>query len=288
MINELQHPDLEDYNALLESALAEDIGTGDVTSLATVPEKALCRGIVFAKQAAMVCGAQIARQVFERVDAQITVDILTPDGTGVEPGQNVLEISGPARAILTAERTALNFLQHLSGVATQTRGYVEKIAHTKAKLLDTRKTLPGWRKLQKYAVTCGGGTNHRLGLYDLVLIKDNHLKLMNLESPGDFSVAVARARKIFPHLKVQIEAETPDEVQKALAAGADIILLDNMSCEKMRECVQSTQGRALLEASGGVDLTTIQEIAQTGVDFISVGALTHSVRAVDFSLELII
>jgi len=277
----------KEYRMILEAALAEDIGSGDVTSIATVPENALCEGVIFAKEEAIICGTQIAQEVFKQVDGKITVEIITPDAQIAPEGWEVLRIKGPARGILTAERTALNFLQHLSGIATLTHKYMEQIAHTKARLLDTRKTLPGWRKLQKYAVACGGGTNHRIGLYDLVLVKDNHLKLMNRENPGDFSVAVARARNLFPGLKVEIEAESFQEFQHALDAGADIILLDNMTCEQMSKCVVSAGGRCKLEASGGVNLQTVKQIAETGVDFISVGALTHSVRAVDLSLELI-
>ncbi|MDK3155774.1 carboxylating nicotinate-nucleotide diphosphorylase, partial [Kamptonema cortianum] len=212
----------EDYKEILEMALTEDIGSGDVTSLSVVPENANCAGVIFTKEAAMVCGAQIARETFLQVDPAIQVTVLIPDGQMARAGQEVIRLSGPARGILTAERTALNFLQHLSGVATETRRYVDKIAGTHARLLDTRKTLPGWRKLHKYAVACGGGTNHRMGLHDLVLIKDNHLKLMNRHTPGDFSAAVARARSLYPALKIEIEAETPDEVRQALAAGADI------------------------------------------------------------------
>ncbi len=278
--------ELQDYLPVLEAALAEDIGSGDVTCLATVPENAICSGLIFAKQNALVCGVQIARAAFEKVDSRIKVEVLAGDAQMIQSGQSVLRVRGPARGILTAERTALNFLQHLSGIATETKKYADKIAGTRARLLDTRKTLPGWRKLQKYAVACGGGVNHRIGLYDMVLIKDNHLKLMNREHPGDFSAAVARARGLFPGLKIEIEAETIDEVRLALAAGADIILLDNMTCGQMRECVTLAAGRALLEASGGVTLDTVEQIARTGVDFISVGALTHSVRAIDFSLEL--
>ena len=190
-----------------------------------------------------------------------------------------------ARAILTAERVALNFLQRLSGVATITRLFVDAVAGTNARILDTRKTTPGWRRFEKYAVACGGGQNHRFGLFDMVLIKDNHLAALREEKPNAIAAAIARSRQAYPNLKVEVEADQLDQVQQAVEAGADIILLDNMSLEDLRGAVKLVQGRSKLEASGGVNLNTVRSIAETGVDFISVGALTHSARAVDIGLD---
>jgi nicotinate-nucleotide pyrophosphorylase (carboxylating) len=197
----------------------------------------------------------------------------------------MLKVSGPARALLTAERVALNFVQRLSGVATLTAKYVAAIGGTAAHILDTRKTTPGWRRFEKYAVTCGGGRNHRLGLFDLILIKDNHLAALRNERPNAIAAAVQRARSAYPDLKVEVEADTLDQVEQAIAAGADLILLDNMPPPVLRKAVERVAGRAKTEASGGVNLETARAIAETGVDFISVGALTHSARAVDIALD---
>jgi nicotinate-nucleotide pyrophosphorylase (carboxylating) len=197
----------------------------------------------------------------------------------------LLQLCGPARALLTAERVALNFVQRLSGIATLTARFVDAIRGTNAEILDTRKTIPGWRRFEKYAVSCGGGRNHRMGLYDMVLIKDNHLAALRAERGGAVAAAIQRSRKAYPNLKVEIEADTLEQVDEALAAGADLILLDNMNPAQLRDAVQKCKGRARTEASGGVNLESVRAIAEAGVDFISVGALTHSARAVDIGLD---
>jgi nicotinate-nucleotide pyrophosphorylase (carboxylating) len=210
---------------------------------------------------------------------------LARDGDRLRPGATLLEISGPARAVLTAERVALNFVQRLSGVATLTTQFVETIRGTRAKILDTRKTTPGWRRFEKYAVLCGGGRNLRVGLYDMVLIKDNHLAALREAKPNAVAAAVQRARQKFPQLKVEVEADTLKQVEQAVVAGADFILLDNMTLAQLRRAVKLVAGHAKTEASGGVNLRTVRAIAETGVDFISVGALTHSAPAVDIGLD---
>jgi nicotinate-nucleotide pyrophosphorylase (carboxylating) len=210
---------------------------------------------------------------------------LVKDGQRVSGGEILLKISGPARAILSAERVALNFVQRLSGVATLTALFVEAIKGTPAQILDTRKTTPGWRRFEKYAVTCGGGHNHRLGLFDLVLIKDNHLVALRGAQPNAIAAAIQRAREKYPQLKIEVEADTLEQAEQGAAAGADIILLDNMNPVQLRLAVQKIKGRAKTEASGGVNLAGVQSIAKTGVDFISIGALTHSARAVDMGLD---
>ncbi len=207
------------------------------------------------------------------------------DGQPANAGQELLRVTGPARAILTAERVALNFVQRLSGVATLTAQFVTAIKGTGAKILDTRKTTPGWRRFEKYAVTCGGGHNHRLGLHDMILIKDNHLAALRHELPNAIAVAVQRARAQYPQLKIEVEADTLEQAEQAAAASVDFILLDNMNLDQLRAAVGQVRGHAQTEASGGVNLGTVRAIAETGVDFISVGAITHSARAVDIALD---
>lgn len=265
-------------------ALAEDIGRGDLTSHYFVGTERRCARI-FAKEPAIVAGAETAAEVFRRVDPQIEVTIIRASGGRVEQGQTVLEINGTVRSILTAERVALNFLQRLSGVATLTRRYVDAIAGTKTRILDTRKTTPGLRALEKAAVVAGGGLNHRFGLFDMVMVKDNHLAAdTDLEHLQE---AIRRCRAEHPGVRIELEADTLDQVRRFLTLmGVDVILLDNMRAEEMAEAVQFGAGRVQFEASGGVNLETVAEIAATGVDFISVGALTHSPRAIDYSLEL--
>jgi nicotinate-nucleotide pyrophosphorylase (carboxylating) len=241
--------------------------------------------VVLAKAAGVVSGVEVARFVFQRYDPRIGFDALVADGAAVTPGTELATVSGPARSLLTAERTALNLLQRLSGVATATARYVKAIEGTKARIVDTRKTTPGLRQMEKAAVLHGGGANHRFGLADGVLIKDNHLAA--ILGPDRVGKAVRQARAGAPHtLRIEVEVTTLDELDEALAAGADIVLLDNMSDEEMAEAVRRTNGRALLEASGGVTLERVRSIAETGVDLISVGALTHSAPALDISLEL--
>jgi nicotinate-nucleotide pyrophosphorylase (carboxylating) len=266
-------------------ALGEDRGPADLTSLATVPEDCEAEAVIFPKEAAILAGMPVAEQVFTEEDARIQFTALAEDGAKLDPGTRVLRVRGPGRAILTAERTALNFLQHLSGIATETRRYVEAVEGTGAQILDTRKTVPGLRHLEKYAVKCGGGTNHRMGLYDQFLIKDNHLLLMG--GTGGLREAVERARALSPDLKIEVEADTLEQVREIVSLGVDIILLDNMSNEQLSQAVALVAGRARTEASGNMTLERVRSVAETGVDYISVGALTHSVRAIDFSLEIV-
>ncbi|MED1954490.1 carboxylating nicotinate-nucleotide diphosphorylase [Brevibacillus centrosporus] len=266
----------------IEEWLHEDLGFGDITTMSTIPEGEQGIGILYAKESGIVAGLQIAQQVFETVDPELTFTAKVEEGARVEYGQQIAEVSGSVRSILSGERLALNLMQRLSAIATKTNEYVQAVAGTKARVVDTRKTTPGMRFLEKYAVRVGGGHNHRFALYDAVMIKDNHIK-----GAGGIAQAVAAARAAIPHtMTVEVEAESLGQVQEALDAGADIIMLDNMSNEQMVEAVQLIDGRAIVEASGGVNLDTIGSIAKTGVDIISVGALTHSVKAFDISLDL--
>ncbi|MBT8036201.1 MAG: carboxylating nicotinate-nucleotide diphosphorylase [Verrucomicrobiae bacterium] len=271
---------------LIDLALREDIGSGDVTSLYFVPEDRVSHSSIHAKAPGVIAGMAVAMEVFRRVDPGLQMKQLLKDGDEVKPGDHVLEIGGSARSILTAERVVLNFLQRLSGVATQARQFVARVEGTKAKVLDTRKTTPGWRALEKMAVAAGGGTNHRMGLYDRAMVKDNHLVTQNkLEV---LQAAIHRLNADQPDVKIELEADTLEQVEDFLKlSGVDFILLDNMSNETMKRAVAMRgESGPLLEASGGVNLNTVAGIAQTGVDFISVGALTHSVMALDLSLEI--
>lgn len=275
-------PDLLDVaRPLIKLALAEDIGPGDVTSQSLVGENEVGRGIILAKAHGVIAGLPIAQTVFREVDPRIEFTPLAQDGEPVAPGNPVAEVSGPLRGILSAERTALNFLSRLSGIATFTERFVAAVANYKAVILDTRKTTPGWRQLEKYAVRCGGGRNHRLGLFDMVLIKDNHIAAV-----GSLRAAVERVRKARINLPIAVEVRTLGELEEALALGVDRVLLDNMDLPTIQEAVRIVGGRVPLEASGGVTLDNVAEIAATGVDYISVGALTHSAPALDLSLEL--
>jgi nicotinate-nucleotide pyrophosphorylase (carboxylating) len=269
----------------VRAALAEDIGSGDVTTLATVPAAARSAAGMNARESLVVAGLEFAVMAFRQLAPKIQIKRFSRDGQRVKTGDPLLKISGSSRAILSAERVALNFVQRLSGVATATAQFADAIKGTKAKILDTRKTTPGWRRFEKFAVACGGGKNHRVGLFDMVLIKDNHLAALRNEKPNAIAAAVARARKKFPKLKVEVEADTLAQVAQAADAGTDIILLDNMPPAQLRQAVKIIRGRAKTESSGGVNLKTVRAIAQTGVDFISVGALTHSARAVDIGLD---
>ena len=269
----------------VHAALAEDIGGGDVTTLATVPVAARSVAYMNARQPLVVAGLEFARCAFRELSAKIQVTKMARDGRRVRAGEPLLKISGSSRAILGAERVALNFVQRLSGVATLTAQFADAVRGTGARILDTRKTTPGWRRFEKYAVVCGGGKNYRLGLYDQVLIKDNHLVALRDEKPNAIAAAVARARAKFPGLSVEVEADTLVQVAQALDAGADIILLDNMTSSQLRAAVKLVRHRAKTEASGGVSLKTVRAIAATGVNFISVGAITHSAPAVDIGLD---
>jgi nicotinate-nucleotide pyrophosphorylase (carboxylating) len=269
----------------VQLALAEDIGSGDATTLATVPESAVAAAVLRAREPLVVAGLAFAEAAWLELSSQVKIERLARDGQSVKAGEILLRVSGPARALLSAERVALNFLQRLSGIATLTARFVDAIQGTRAQILDTRKTTPGWRRFEKYAVACGGGKNHRLGLFDMVLIKDNHLVALQNEKPDAIAAAVARAREKFPQLKIEIEADTLEQAGQAAGAGADRILLDNMNPVQLGLAVQKINGRAQTEASGGVTLANVQAIAGSGVDFISVGALTHSARAVDMGLD---
>lgn len=279
------HPSVD---RLIAAALEEDIGPGDLTSLYFVPEERVACGFIVAREAGVLSGTDVAEEVFRRVDERIDVELLLEDGAQVSEGAYVMRVAGPARSLLTAERTALNFLQRLCGVASATRRYVDAIRGTGAEVLDTRKTLPGWRWLDKRAVVHGGGTNHRMGLFDRVMVKDNHLvaegRLDELQS------AILRLKAEHPGVGVELEADSIDQVRAFLALeGVDFLLLDNMSGAELREAV-ALRGERLqprLEASGGVTLETIRGIAETGVDFISVGAITHSVKAMDLALDFV-
>lgn len=271
----------------VKAALAEDVGSGDVTTLATVPAGARSTALMRAREPLTVAGLAFAEVAFRSLSSQVKITRVARDGQKAKPGATLLKISGPSRALLSAERVALNFVQRLSGVATATAQYADLILDTKAKILDTRKTTPGWRHFEKYAVKCGGGRNYRIGLYDMVLIKDNHLMAVRNAKPNAIAAAVARARAKFPKLQVEVEADTLEQVAQAADAGADIILLDNMPPAMLRAAVKIVRGRAKTEASGGVNLKTVRAIAKSGVDLISVGAITHSARAVDIGLDFV-
>ncbi|PAW75629.1 MAG: nicotinate-nucleotide diphosphorylase (carboxylating) [Verrucomicrobia bacterium Tous-C9LFEB] len=266
-------------------ALGEDRGPADITSLAAVPAEAQSTARIVTRQACVLAGLPVAQAIFLEEDASLKITMRAQDGDTLKPGDVALEVSGSARSLLTAERTALNFLQQLSAVATRTRQFVDAVTGTKAKILDTRKTIPGLRALQKYAVLCGGGQNHRMGLYDMFLLKDNHLALMG--APGNWGKAIAAARALEPSAKVEVEADTLDQVRAIAPLGVDIILLDNMSLDEMRAAVEIIAGRALSEASGNMNLERVRAVAETGVDFISVGALTHTITSIDLSLEIV-
>lgn len=269
------------FQELIDQALKEDIGTGDL-STRILPEDLTGLAKLYAKQEGVVAGLWLVEQVFQRVDPRIQVHRLVKDGDIVKVGGVVLELIGPFSSILQGERTALNFLQHLSGIATATKRAVDKVAGLSVNIVDTRKTLPGWRALQKYAVRVGGGQNHRFGLYDAVMLKDNHLAAV-----GGLTEAVERIRDHVGHMvKIEVECESLDQVKEAVACGVDVIMLDNMKIEEMREAVQYIDRRAIVEASGGMKEERLREVAETGVDLISIGALTNSVKALDFSLDL--
>ncbi len=275
----------DEIQQAVRAALAEDIGTGDVTTLATVPDSAtLCVEMV-AREPLVLAGLAFAETAFRELAPALLLNPHKTDGQQCIRGEKLLRVQGSARAILTAERVALNFVQRLSGVATLTSQFAALVSGTRAQILDTRKTTPGWRRFEKYAVQCGGGRNHRVGLFDLVLIKDNHLAALREAQPSAIAAAVQRARAAYPALQIEVEADTLEQVRQAAAAGADIILLDNMTLAQLSEAVRLVGGQAKTEASGGVNLQTVRAIAETGVDFISVGAITHSARAVDIALD---
>jgi len=270
-----------EFDAIIDAALREDMPEGDITSEGIIPADARSEAIFLAKEDGILAGLAIARRVFEKIDSAVEVTEKIQDGAAFRKSDILACVEGPTIALLKGERTALNFLQRLSGIATVTRRFVDAVQGTKAKILDTRKTTPGLRLLEKYAVKAGGGTNHRLSLSDMVLIKDNHLRYV-----GSVAEAVRRARAaIRPGVRIEVEAADLSQVRDALAAGADMIMLDNMTLELMSEAVTLVAGRVPLEASGNMSLDRVRAVAETGVDFISVGTLTHSARAIDISLE---
>ncbi|OGN97347.1 MAG: nicotinate-nucleotide diphosphorylase (carboxylating) [Chloroflexi bacterium RBG_13_51_36] len=271
---------------IIDRALAEDLGRGDITTEALISGDRQGTGFIAAKQEGILAGTNVAKQVFHRVDPELKVEVLLEDGARVKPGSKVARVSGSIASILKAERTALNFLQRLSGIASETNCYVEAVKGLSVRIMDTRKTTPSLRSLEKHAVKAGGGENHRMSLGDGILIKDNHLAA--LRSQGlDIKGTIARARQNAPQrMVVEVEVGTVSEALEAVDGGADIVMLDNMNLEDMRKAVKSIHGRALIEASGGITLENVRAVAETGVDLISIGALTHSVRALDISLEL--
>lgn len=274
---------------LVRQALAEDLGSGDATTTALIPEDLCLRGALRPRSACVVAGLPVCRAVFNELDRRIRLHVVCDEGQWCEANHDIAIVEGPARAILSAERTALNFLQRLCGIATTTHTFARELQGTRVKLLDTRKTTPCLRFLEKYAVRVGGGENHRIGLFDKILIKDNHREVMRLKGVGGIGEAVARCRQVYPNLEVEVEADTLDEVRAALEAGADWVMLDNMSVELMRQAVamrHQINSQVLLEASGGMTYERMPAVAETGVDFISVGALTHSARSVDIGLDI--
>ncbi len=279
--------DWQRIDHLIDLALEEDLPAGDITTEAIIPEEELARAVFQAKQEGVLAGIEVAARVFHRLDPEVEFVKRLEDGQEFEPGQVLAEVSGRAVSLLKGERTALNFLQRLSGVASLTRLFVEAIRGTRARILDTRKTTPGWRQLEKYAVRMGGGTNHRMSLSDMMLIKDNHLR-----QAGGITSALKKAKEYLqarslPEVKIEVEATSLDEVLEALDNGADWIMLDNMAVDEIRAAVELVSGRVPLEASGRVNLQNVRELALTGVDYISVGALTHSFKSADISLEFL-
>ncbi|MDZ7830719.1 MAG: carboxylating nicotinate-nucleotide diphosphorylase [Desulfobacterales bacterium] len=267
---------------LIELAIIEDIGPGDITTAALPDRPSSGEGVILAKEPVVIAGLEAARRVFERIDPKVAFSALASDGDEAPAGQEIARVAGDFRSLLMAERIALNFLQRLSGIATHVRGYVRELAAKPVRLVDTRKTIPGWRALEKYAVRMGGAANHRMGLYDGILIKDNHIAAF-----GDIRTAVASARQAASHLlKVEIEVSSLNQVQEALAAGADVIMLDNMSDTDIRQAVSEIKGRASIEVSGRVSRSSLQSLADMGVDIISVGALIHAARFVDLSMRI--
>ena len=272
--------DPEAYRDLVRRALAEDVGSGDVTTSATVPAEATGHGVFVARSSCVVAGLDVVQEVFRQIDAGASFTARCADGEGRESGAILAGVRAQAGSLLTAERTALNFLQYLSGIATMTRAFVDA-AGGRLTVLDTRKTTPTLRQLAKYAVRCGGGSNHRFGLYDGVLIKDNHIRLA-----GGIAAAVGRVRQASPGLPVEVETQTLTEVDEALAAGADVIMLDNLDVDQMRTALARIAGRARVELSGNMTLERVRQIAPLGADYVSVGALTHSAPAADISFEI--
>lgn len=271
--------------AIIKLALDEDVGTGDVTTESLVDPAAVATGEIISRAECRVAGGPVAEAVLKAVCPDVVCETIVPDGCDVEKGGTVLKFRGPAKAILIAERTALNFMQRMCGIATMTRSFTRVVEDLGTMILDTRKTTPGLRFLEKYSVACGGGTNHRFGLFDRVLMKDNHRKLWAGNNPGRLDLAVLEARKHYPDVMVEIEVESLDELRSALPGKPEWIMLDNMDCDMMREAVKINNHQAKLEASGGITMKNVRAVAETGVDAISLGCLTHSAPSVDLSLE---
>ncbi|MGE5404111.1 MAG: carboxylating nicotinate-nucleotide diphosphorylase [Candidatus Saccharibacteria bacterium] len=268
---------------IIKRALKEDIGYKDITTDNLIPAEHQSMGVIYAKQAGVVAGVYVAKRAFELLDPTVQFEVLKEDGELVREGEEIARVSGLTRTLLTGERVALNFIQRMSGIATRTYDLVDRIRHFPVTVVDTRKTTPGIRILEKYAVRVGGGSNHRFGLFDGVLIKDNHIR-----TAGGIKEAVSLVRKNIQHLtRVEVEVESLDQLREALEAGADVIMLDNMDVEMMREAVKIVNGKAVLEASGGITQETLVEVAKTGVDLISIGGLTHSATALDISFDII-
>jgi nicotinate-nucleotide pyrophosphorylase (carboxylating) len=294
----LTPPDSSLYDSLLQAAFAEDLGSGDCTSLSLVPPDKRGVGIFEFRQNGILAGGILLKPVFHKVDNNIEVELRAEDGEFIQEGTTIALVKGPLQALLAAERIALNFVQRLSGIATLTHSYVDAVSETSVEILDTRKTLPGWRGLAKYAVRAGGGRNHRIGLYDQVMIKDNHLAVIqgmhDCSLPEAIAMSVKKAKDRCPDLRIEVEVEDFESFRAAVKAEADIIMLDNLAPEEMGQMIKrldserprSALNRPILEASGGITLDTVQEVAQTGVDWISVGALTHSAPAADIALEI--
>jgi nicotinate-nucleotide pyrophosphorylase (carboxylating) len=277
----------EDWPALrslISQALREDIGEGDATTIALIPQDARGQGAIITRHTCRIAGLEIAREVFRQLAPELRVETPCNDGDEVPPGEIIMSLNGPLRPILTGERTALNFMQRLCGIATLTATFVEKTRGRPVRILDTRKTTPTLRCLEKHAVLCGGGVNHRFGLFDMILIKDNHRRFRS--GSAGLADAIRDARRQYPNLPLEVEVESEEELREALTACPDWILLDNMSPAQMRRCAEITAGRCKLEASGGITLATIEEVAATGVDAVSLGCLTHSAPAADLTLEL--
>ena len=271
---------------LVRMCLAEDVGSGDATTLATVPENVVVTALMVTRDECVCAGLPVAEAVFSELDSDCAFTPQVQEGQFCPAGTVIAKVEGKAQTILTGERLALNFMQRLCGIATMANSYAREVEGTKTQILDTRKTTPGLRHLEKYAVAVGGATNHRIGLYDRVMIKDNHRALASLEGEGGITRSVERCREKYPELEVEVEADTLEEVKEAIEAGAEYVLLDNMSNEQMAEAVSLNAGRSLLEASGGITIERLKSIAETGVDFISVGALTHSVISTDIGLDI--
>ncbi len=271
----------------IAAALEEDIGSGDATTLALVPDDLIVEAEILAREACVVAGTDVARYVFTTLAPAMAIETCVTEGGRAAAGETVMRLKGPARVILTGERTALNFMQRMCGIATHTTAFVEKVAAQGTLILDTRKTTPGLRTFEKHAVLCGGGTNHRIGLYDKVLIKDNHRWLWKGTGGDDLGAAVREARRRYPELEIEIEVESQAELASALEGQPDWVLLDNMEPATMAACVALVDGRCRTEASGGITLATIEEVARSGVDAVSLGCLTHTVRSIDLSLEML-